>query len=195
MSTCHAQRQFGATFTRRSSTSRLDKLIETNQRLSAGDRARLADALFDFGKVLDEGQTLFGRLNIELGELHNAWQSGAIVSEITTHRNTLREIDASGKDFYQSLSTVTDKWKYYADQTSYVFGDNPYNDGPNSIMGAAEDYSHYLDDWSNIQNKKDKPVLELFWAEQARVDGFSTRFSNWLGGCEGRLEQMKKSLQ
>jgi hypothetical protein len=173
----------------------LERVTQINRNLPKGDRDRLADALFDFSKNLDQANTLMYSARDEGGQLSNAWQSGSIVKELEMHSKKLREIDSSAKDFYKSLSQVFDKWKYYPEQTNYVFGDNPYNLGPHSIMNATEGYANYLDRWAAIQNKNQREILNLLESEQVQYDELVLRFIQWKQGCQQRLDEMKKSLQ
>ena len=175
--------------------TQLDRLIEANKHLSVGDRERLSDALFDFAGVLDQANTLWGKANLEGGQLNQAWRSGSIVKDFEARRNTLREIDSSAKDFAKSFTRVREKWKYYPNQTNYIFGDNPDNSGPNTMINAVDEYSNHLDRWATIQNKAERPILDLFETEQVRYDEAIRRFILWKQDCERRLEQMKNSIQ
>jgi hypothetical protein len=80
-------------------------------------------------------------------------------------------------------------------QEDYIFGNNPDNEGPNALINAAQGYSIYLDWWSAVQNKDQKPVLLLLSVAQ---DDYTKRvkgFSNWQQGCVTRLAEMRSSIQ
>ena len=175
--------------------SKLDRLIEKNGRLSEGDRARLTNALFEFAEALSQANALWGRANQAGARLNQAWQDGSIAKDFDAHKNTLSAINSSAKELKQSFPQLRDKWKFYADQTNYIFGDNPDNEGPNTIINAVEGYSNYLDRWIKIQNKEDRSVLDLFDTEQREFNERIRGFALWKQDCERRLEQMKKSIQ
>jgi hypothetical protein len=63
------------------------------------------------------------------------------------------------------------------------------------IRNAVDEYSGYLDEWVTIQNKQEKPILNLLWNEQVRFDEAISHFALWKQDCEHRLEQMKSSIQ
>ena len=174
--------------------SQLDKLILANKNLAKGDRDRLADILFDFSKTLDQASALGRKAFNEGSELNKAWSEGTIVKSLDAHKTKLRNIDSEAKDFYKTLQQAHERGKYFQDQTSYVFGDNPYNLGPGALENAAESYVVFIERWATIQNK-DQPIMLLFAGQQEEYSRYANTFNIWWQGCQTRLDQMRKSLQ
>jgi hypothetical protein len=176
--------------------TQLERLTQANKNLPKGDRDRLADALFDFAKTVDEGNGLFAKANSEGTQLTHGWRDdGSIAKSLDTHRIKLREIESAGKEFYKSLERVQEKWKYFPNQRDYVWGDNPYNLGPNSVINAAQSYISYIDRWDTIQNKDQQQVLSLFGNEQEEYERFLKIFGAWISGCQKRIDEMRKSIE
>lgn len=171
----------------------LAALIETNKRLTEGDRQRLSNALFDYGEFLDKANTLWGEANRESGQLSQDWGTGSMIQKFSEHRNTLLELNSATKSFAQSFTQVRERWKYYQDQSNYIFGENPDNNGPNTIINAVDEYVSQLDEWGKIQNKQDE-TPNLFRSEQLRFEESIERFGHWEGECKNRLEEMRKSF-
>jgi hypothetical protein len=175
--------------------SQLDRLIAANKNLSKGDRDRLADTLFDFSKTLDTAGALGIRATVEGNEISKEWREGSIAKKLEAHKAKLHDIDSSAKDFYQMLVQTNDRGKYFQDQTSYVFGDNPYNLGPGAIENAAQMYIIYMERWATIQNKDQQSVVLIFENQQNEYDRYMAGFHSWVEGCRARLDQMRKSIQ
>ncbi len=177
--------------------SQLDLLIASNKNLPKGDRDRFADALFDFSQVLEQANELWGKANQEGAQLSQGWRSGQIARDFEAHKRTLSEIDQSAKLFAKSFPQVRSKWKYFQEQTNYVFGDNPDNEGPNAVINAAEAYSGYLDRWITIPapNREQRPILDLLEVIQNHFDTYIRNFALWRQGCDRRLSQMKDSIK
>jgi hypothetical protein len=125
--------------------TQLDRLIAINGRMTTTDREQFAAALHDFSQALDQANIVWGRINQERGKLNQGLQTGSIASELESDKATLRQISSSAKDLAKAFPQVREKWKYYAEQIDYIFGDNPDNEGPNAIINAAEGYANYLD--------------------------------------------------
>jgi hypothetical protein len=163
--------------------------------MSPGDRDRLTNAFFEFSQMMRQANELFGKANLEGGQLHNAWERGAIVGDANSHIIKLRAISVSAMELAKTFVAVRQKWNYYANQETFIFGSNPDNEGPNVILGATDGYARYLESWVASQNKDTKPVLDLFRFEQDQYDAMIGGFSRWQQGCNMRLEQMKDSIR
>lgn len=173
-----------------------ERVMQINKNLPKGDRDRLADVLYDFSKTLDQMTDLGYKANFELAQVSNDVRSGTIVSDYGEHKKTLRGISNPAKEMARSfLISREQKWQYYQDQMSYVFGDNPDNEGPNAIINATEGYANALDQWSSIQDRGSKGALTLLSTAQEESDRYLRTFFTWRQGCEARLAQMKQSIQ
>jgi hypothetical protein len=175
--------------------TQLERLIQTDKNLPKGDRDRLADAFFDYAKVLEEGSAIYYKANNEGAEIQHAREDGSIANNFETHVKKLRELTASAWVYAKAFPQIRDKWKYYPDQTDYIFGDNPDNLGPYTLINASDAYANYLENWGKISNKDQQGVLILLASQQNDFNDSLTRFVHWKQGCEQRLEQMKKSIQ
>jgi hypothetical protein len=173
----------------------LEKLTQTNRNLPPVERNQVAETFIDYAKFLEEGSALFYKANAEGGQIQHDWQDGSIAKDFVVHITKLREIDASASAYSQAFIQIRNKWKYYPDQTDYVFGYNADNLGPNTLMNAVEEYATHLDRWGKIQNKDQRDVLNLLGNEQRNFNESLDHFIQWVHGCQSRLEQMKKSIQ
>jgi hypothetical protein len=142
---------------------------------------------------LDSGQALGGKVYTELGKINKDQQSGALATNVDEHIKTLHEIKPLGLAYYKSLEQAIDKWKYYGDQTDYIFGDNPYNLGPNAVLNATEGFADFLSDWSRAANRKE--ILPLVSSGATEANEYMKRYSQWLQGSRQRLLQVKQSIQ
>jgi hypothetical protein len=166
-------------------------LMQTNKNLPKGDRDRLADVLYEFSKTLDEMTDLGYKANLELAQMNNGVRSGSIVNDYEDHERKLRSIATPAKEMARSfLISREQKWRYYQDQMSYVFGDNPDNEGPNAIINATEGYANALDQWSSIQDRGSKGALTLLSTAQIESDRYLHTFFSWRQGCETRLGRL-----
>jgi hypothetical protein len=173
----------------------LERVTQINRNLAKGDRDRLADAFFEYAQFLNQGRALYYKANSEGSQIQHGWQDGSIGKDFETHITKLREIDTAAWAYSKAFVQIREKWKYYQDQTNYIFGDNPDNLGPNKLINAVEAYANYLDRWGKIQNKDQHDVLLLLADEQNNFNDFLNAFMHWIQGCEPRLEEMRKSLQ
>jgi|GEM_PF-5600078 len=83
----------------------------------------------------------------------------------------------------------------FRDQTEYIFGENPDNDGPYALVNATEGYRYYLDWWNVIQNKDQKPIWNLLSVEQNEFQVRLNTFGKWQRGCMDRLTEMRNSIR
>ena len=177
--------------------SPLERMRETDKRLTEGDRARLSDALFDFSAVLDRANGLWSKENEEMGGLARSRQEGKLSREIDVHRKALADIDEQARSFAKDFPQVRDKWKYFNEQTSYIFGDNPDNEGPYSVLNAVGVVSNNLERWAHIpeQYREQRPILDLLEPVQNQFETFSRGFAFWQQGSRRRLNEVKDSIK
>jgi hypothetical protein len=85
----------------------------------------------------------------------------------------------------------------FREQTEYIFGDNPDNDGPGALINAAEGYRNYLDWWDTIQTKEkeQRPILNLLTVGQNEFQSRMKTFGKWHGECANRLTEMRNSIR
>jgi hypothetical protein len=177
--------------------SQLERVVVANKNLPQGDRERLSNLLYEFSQTLDKMTALGYKANREVSQIGNEVHDGSIVKDYEVHLKTLREISDSGKKMAMAFlqARETEKWRYYSDQMGYVFGDNPDNLGPNSIINATDSYATNLDQWSSIKDRENKAALNLLEAPRIESERLLHTFFDWKGGCENRLEQMRQSIK
>jgi uncharacterized caspase-like protein len=173
--------------------TQLQRLLETDKGLTAGDRDRLSNAIFEYSQFLEEGLSLGGELNVEFGKIAQDQKSGALATSFDSHIRTLKDISTSAWAYSKTFRQIRDKWKYYSEQTDYIFGDNPDNLGPNALINASEGFANYLGYWSKIANKEQPDVLTLVAIQQNVYQ--DNRYFYWIQGCQQRLNQVRQSIQ
>jgi hypothetical protein len=177
--------------------SQLERVVGTNRRLSQGDRERLSNLLYEFSQTLDKMEALAYKANQEIAKIGNEVRDGSIVKHYEAHLKTLGEISESGKEMAKTFlgAREAEKWRYYSDQMGYVFGDNPDNLGPNSIINATGGYAVNLSRWSAIKDRENKDALNLLEAPRIESERLLHAFFDWERGCKLRLEQMRLSIR
>lgn len=175
--------------------TQLDRLIQTDRNLTPGDRDRLSNALYEYSQFLEQGRTLGYTLNTEFGKLNQDRQSGVLARNVDEHIKSLREMDAPAWAYFHAFDQIQAKWKYYQDQTTYLFGDNPYNLGPGALINAIEGMANHLSDWSKITNRDQQAILNIEAARQTDLEQALRKYFDWINGCQQRLDQIRQSIQ
>jgi hypothetical protein len=175
--------------------TQLERLIQTDRNLTSGDRERLSNALYECAQFLEQGMTLGYRMNSELGKVAQDRTSGSLAKNYDGHIAALRDIGNSGTTYSKGFAQIREKWKYYPEQTEYIFGENPDNLGPNALINSAVGFANYLGFWSKIANKDQQDVLTLVAIQQSDYAQYLTSFFHWAQGSEQRLNQVKQSIE
>ena len=110
----------------------LDRVVQENRALTPDDRNRLSTELYEGDQFIEQSRAVGYKLNSEFGKLGNERQSGALAKDVDDHIKLLRDLDTPAWDQYHGLQRFQDKWKYFPDQTQYIFGDDPFNAGGKS---------------------------------------------------------------
>ena len=179
------------------STSPQQTPVPQTQTFTEGDRERLSNLLYEFSKTLESMNQLASRANLQLGEIGNEIGSGSLVNDYESRIKTLNDISTEGTKIGRTFSIAREQgsWKYYSAQTSYVFGDNPDNQGPNAIINAASGLAGSLQRWSSIKDRDNRSALDLLRDPHNEATTFLRTFFDWRSGCERRLEQVRQSLK
>lgn len=172
-----------------------DIVLAINAHLTEGDRNRFSNALSEFSDFLSKDKNLGYKLNTELASLSRARGDGTIAKEVQEHEKILSDITTEGWKYANAFPVLRIKWDMFRDQNEYVFGDNPDNEGPHAILNAAVSYDGYLELWSAIVNKDQKPILNLLGLQQNLSEEYLHGFFNWEGGCAHRLNEMRDSIR
>jgi hypothetical protein len=162
-----------------------DMLIESNRRLTTGERARLAEALHDFANVLDQAQSVWGKANnidTELGP-----------TDFAQRQIRLRDLISFAQTYRQDFGQQIQKWYYYDRQIHYVFGDKP-DDNAEVVELAAVEYQRTLTSLEQIPSGN-SAISGLFTLENERYRSSVSTFGHWKGDCDKRLQQMRSSVQ
>ncbi|MFZ0641364.1 MAG: hypothetical protein WAN33_10825 [Candidatus Acidiferrales bacterium] len=172
-----------------------DKVLAINTHLTEGDRNRFSNALAEFEESMNQGESLFGKINTEGHNLDNGRSDGTIAKNAQSNEKTLNGLAAEAWKWEKAFPVLREKWKQFETQEEYIFSENPDNLGPNALINAADSYSNYLERWDVIQNKQERPVLELLALEQIEFERFLNAFANWHQDCMRRLTEMRNSIR
>jgi len=173
----------------------LESLTQVNRNLPRGDRERLANALYEFSQELEKMATVGYKLNRWSGQFNTDMQNNSLEKTFAERRKELNDMSESAKALAKSFVELRDKWKYYERQRDYVFGDNPDNEGPNALANAMSVYIFQLDQWAALKDRDNPAALNLVKSAEVEYTRYLNTFFKWKGGCDGRLAQMKQSIQ
>jgi hypothetical protein len=173
----------------RSTQSQIDTFVESNRKLSSGDRDRLANALFDFSEVMDQANTAWGKANHLKVQEH----SEGIVKDLEARKRKIADIRASAREYERLFAQQREKWKYYANQINFIFGDNPDNNAL-ILRNAVDEYAAHLDAVLATNNNNEGEIKKLLWVEDIRYDEAIRNFALWNQYCARQLAQVKNSL-
>jgi hypothetical protein len=162
---------------------------EGGNTLSNGDRERLTDAFFEFSQVLDQATRAWGKANNIKAD-----ERGPLIKDLEARRSKVPELQSAAREFERSFHESRQKWKYYANQISFIFGDDPENHAT-ILRNAIEEYGHQLDSVVTLKNIEESNLKSILWPEEVRYNEAIRQFALWIRECEGRLEQAKSSLR
>lgn len=172
----------------------LDRVVQENRALTPDDRNRLSTELYEADQFVEQSRAVGYKLNAEFGRLGNERQSGALAKDVDDHIKLLRDLDTPAWDQYHGLQRFQDKWKYFPDQTAYIFGDNPFNAGEGLLINTEEGMANSLTWWSKISNRDQRDILNI---EAQPLEDFEKQlrqFFDWAQGTMERIKQMRQSL-
>ena len=168
-----------------------DRVLAINARLTEGDRNRFSNALSDFERSLTDGRDLFYKVNTEGAAVRQELESG-ILNNLLTHAKLLADLDAEGWKYQKAFPQLRSKWQQiFNDQSEYIFGDNPDNQGPNALINAVSVYREFLN------ATKAYPTNNPYFIGLANNE-YQTRmnvFSKWNQECLARLTEMRNSIR
>lgn len=172
-----------------------DRVLAINTHLTEGDRNRFSNALSEFEEWLNQGDSLFLKIRDEGIRIEQGRHEGTIGKDAQSHLTTLAALTTEGWKHQKAFPALRSKWDMFPEQQEYIFGDNPDNEGPNSLINATEGYRNYLERWNVIQNKEQEPVLILLDSAhnefQVRLNTFVKRSQ----GCKNRITEMRNSIR
>jgi hypothetical protein len=160
-----------------------DQILAINTHLTEGDRNRFSNGLSEFEESLKQGESLFYKINNEGGSLERGYRDGTMAKDAQSHQTILTGLTAEGWKYQKAFPALRTKWNMFSEHTEFIFGDNPDNEGPNSLINATEGYRNYLEWWNVIQNKEQRSILNLLTVEQNEFQSRLNTFSKWHGGC------------
>jgi hypothetical protein len=174
-----------------------DRVVAINARLTEADRNRLSIALSEFEQSLKQGDSLFYKIVAEGNKVEHGRQDRSIARDFAAHQKALTDLaNGEGQEYYKLFPALRSKWhQSFEDQTSYIFGDNPDNEGPGALLNAASGYTNYLDSWKAIQNKDNDAVLTLLALANNDLQARLKVYSTWHGQCVNRLAEMRNSIR
>lgn len=181
-----------------SSPTLQDRVLTNNAHLTESDRDRFSNALSEFEDSLSQGEGLLYKISDEGNRLARERQDKTIAKNAPDHQTTLTTLAADAWKYQKAFPAVRSKWgDKFPEQTEYIFGDNPDNNGPNSLINAAEGLRNFLVDWSAIPNanKDQVPILDLLGVAQNEFHDRLNTFGKWRTGCKTRLAEMRTSIR
>jgi hypothetical protein len=107
----------------------------------------------------------------------------------------LAALTTEGWKHQKAFPALRSKWDGFPEQQEYIFGDNPDNEGPNSLINATEGYRNYLERWNVIQNKEQEPVLILLDSAHNEFGVRLNTFVKWSQGGKNRITEMRNSIR
>jgi hypothetical protein len=176
-------------------TTFLDRVVQKNRGLTPADRNRLSDVLYSADKYLKQCRALGYKVNSEFDQLNRDRQSGALAKNVSDHIKSLKDLDAEAWEQYHLLQKLQSDNQYFSDQTAYIFGDNPFNEGIGLPLNSVEMISRQLSDWSEIENRSAPNVLELEASFQTEHETRLRQFFDWVNISIQRITQMRQSLE
>ncbi len=178
--------------------SHLDRLRMANERMSQKDKEKFSNALHAFLQFLDDGNSLYGEILREGTKINKAWRKGSIADEdiLLERKEALQNLVAPAKQLAQTFPKLRNEWRYFSEQTNFIFGDNPDNEGPNALINAVQEYFYWIDHrWAKIGNKNERDIMNMFQEPHNLFKDRLRGFALWKQGSEQRLEQMRISIQ
>jgi hypothetical protein len=172
----------------------LDRVVQENRSLTRDDRNRLSTELYECDQFIKQSQAVGYKLNQEFGKLNNDQQSGALAKNVDEHIKALRDLGIPAMDQYHGLQRLQEKWQYFPNQTEYVFGDNPYNEGLGLLANATEGMANALTSWSKIANRDQRDILNIEAQQQVDFEKNLRQFFDWANVSLPRIRQMRQSL-
>jgi len=124
-------------------------------------------------------------------------ENAGIAKDFQSHVTALRAMEQLALQYGKDFMALRTKWSYYPGQTSFVFGDNPDNLGPNALANAFHSHAYYLENWgAALQGNRDSAqAINLLSDAKNKFQSELNDFSKWDQGCRKRLEQMKAAIQ
>ena len=169
-----------------------DKVLAINARLTENDRNRFSDALAEFEKSLTDGRGLFYKINSEGGQLNNDLQAN---NSPGMHERNLKELEDEGWQYQKAFPQLRAKWqRKFEEQTAYIFGDNPDNEGPNALLNAVSTFRGFLGAWKTVPTCVTNANF-FFGLANNQYQTRMKMFADWNGGCLRRLAEMRNSIR
>jgi len=174
-----------------------DHALEATRALAPADRERLAAALYDTAQLLDRAVKLSDDASREVFQIGTdlATPDNPISSErLEVHRQRLASFLDTSRLYWKDLDAMTDKWKYYDTQISYVVGDKP-GEKARSLRDMIDSYIHYFDAWSKIKNIEERGPRALIVYQQYPFSVAMAEIRMWGQQSDRRLQEVKNAMQ
>lgn len=123
-------------------SSENERWREINGKLSEADRNRLSNALYEFMQFLDDADKLREQVGLEEANLNHEWQDGSIIDEskFANRKESLHNTIKKTKKLEELFAQIKAKWKYFPEQTHYIFPGYLDNDGPSALTNSIRTY-------------------------------------------------------
>jgi hypothetical protein len=173
-----------------------DRVLAINARLTESDRNRFSAALAEFEESLTDGRALFYKINEEGGELGNDFRSSGATNSSNVHEKRLAELEDEGWQYQKAFPQMRSKWQQsFNEQTEYIFGDNPDNQGPNALINAVSVYKGFLGAWKAVPSGNNINTAYFVGLASNEYQIRMKMFADWNQGCLNRLTEMRKSIR
>jgi hypothetical protein len=173
-----------------------DRVVAINARLTESDRNRFSDALAEFEKSLTDGRDLFYKINEEGGKFGNDFRSGSVANSFSLYEKSWADLTDEGWKYQKSFPLLRTKWQQqFDDQTQYIFGDNPDNQGPTALINATSVYKGFLQAWKTVPRSGSIHGDYFLGLANNEYQVRMKMFGDWNRGCFSRLTEMRDSIR
>ena len=169
------------------------RVIEATKRLAPGDRARLAEAVYDLAQLFEQANELQKSAASLRTLIYSEAQKGAIANA-PGYINLINEAAKKIKIYQDQLSAVQRKYKYYDEQITFIIGANSANEmaGIETMLSLMR---QYLQRWDMVSNKNDRAVQEIVELSINQTVTYMFQVEAWKSRFNEHLQAIKALVQ
>lgn len=172
----------------------LDRVVRENRGLTPDDRNRLSTELYECDQFVKQSRAVGREVDRELAEIENQVQHRSLQTSVNDDIKRLRQLGTLAQDQYHGLALFQAKYRYFPDQTEYVFGDNPFNAGEGFLESAVNGMANALAPWSKISSRDQQEMIAMEGQRLIDCQNDLRKFFVWTNETLQRIKQMRQSL-